>query len=58
MPCAAKKLNTYALGRASADQGALTEIVQKWTAGTPTLRNLIKETVSHVTFTQRHPEAP
>lgn len=58
LPCAAKKLNTYALGRASADQGALTEIVQKWTAGTPTLRNLIKETVSHVTFTQRHPEAP
>jgi len=34
------------------------EIVANWTAGTPTLRNLIKETVTHVTFTQRRSDAP
>jgi hypothetical protein len=58
LSCAATKLNTYALGRAIADQGSLTEIVRKWTAGTPTLRNLIKATVTHDTFTKRRADAP
>jgi hypothetical protein len=53
LSCAATKLNTYALGRANSDARSIAEIVTKWTAGTPTLRNLIKETVTHVTFTQR-----
>jgi hypothetical protein len=53
LSCAATKLGTYALGRTIGDPRAITEIVAKWTAGTPTLRNLIKETVTHVTFTQR-----
>ncbi|MEO6603652.1 MAG: DUF1592 domain-containing protein [Polyangiaceae bacterium] len=53
LSCAATKLNTYALGRAVGDVQSIAQIVAKWTAGTPTLRNLIKETVTHVTFTQR-----
>ena len=58
LSCAATKLNTYALGRAVSDRRSLVEIVANWTAGTPTLRNLIKETVTHVTFTQRRSDAP
>jgi len=56
LSCAATKLNTYALGRAIGDAQAIAQIVSKWTAGTPSLRNLIKETVTHVTFTQRRAE--
>ena len=58
LPCAANKLNTFALGRTVMDAATIAQIVQRWTASTPTLRNLIKETVTHATFTSRRPEAP
>jgi hypothetical protein len=55
LPCAATKFGTYALGAMS----SLTnrdQIVARWTAGTPTLRNLIKEVVTHESFTSRKAE--
>ncbi|HEY8947236.1 MAG TPA: DUF1592 domain-containing protein, partial [Polyangiaceae bacterium] len=58
LSCAATKLNTFSLGRTVTDPAAVAEIVQKWTASAPTLRNLIKETVTHVTFTSRRAVAP
>ncbi len=48
--CAANKFNTYALGRADIDLNYLAQIVSNWTAGEPTLRNLIKESVVSDTF--------
>lgn len=57
LPCAADKLGTYALGAIPA--GANQEqIVARWTAGTPTLRNLLKEIVTHDSFTSTIAEAP
>lgn len=55
LACAAQKFGTYALGQtmpgANRDQ-----IVGRWTAGTPTLKDLIKETVRHQAFTMRKAE--
>jgi hypothetical protein len=57
LSCAASKFGTYALGMvfpvANRDQ-----IVARWTAGSPTLRNLIKETVTHDSFRSRRAESP
>jgi hypothetical protein len=57
LSCAANKFGTYALGlvfpAVNRDQ-----IVARWTAGSPTLRNLIKETVTHASFTSRRAESP
>lgn len=57
LSCAASKFGTYALGlvlpSANRDQ-----IVARWTAGTPTLRNLMKETITHDAFRSRRAESP
>jgi hypothetical protein len=58
MSCVAEKLNTYALGRTVTDEGYFGEILQGWLAGPTTLRNLIKETVTHPTFTSRRANLP
>ncbi|RYZ01425.1 MAG: DUF1592 domain-containing protein [Myxococcales bacterium] len=55
LPCAASKLGTYALG-ATATEANRDQIVARWTAGNPTLRNLIKEIVTHESFTSRKAE--
>jgi hypothetical protein len=57
LPCAATKLGTYALG-AVLSEGNRDQIVARWTAGAPTLRNLIKETVTHDAFRSRRAESP
>lgn len=57
LPCAASKLGTYALG-AVASEINKQQIVARWLAGAPTLRNLIKATVTHDSFTSRKAEAP
>jgi hypothetical protein len=55
LPCAAQKFGTYALGMtmpaANRDQ-----IAARWTSGTPTLKDLIKATVRHQSFTMRKAE--
>jgi Protein of unknown function (DUF1592)/Protein of unknown function (DUF1588)/Protein of unknown function (DUF1587)/Protein of unknown function (DUF1595)/Protein of unknown function (DUF1585) len=55
LPCAATKLGTYALGAHLSDTDR-DQIVARWTAGTPTLRNLILEIVTHEAFTSRRAE--
>ena len=55
MPCAAAKLSTYALGATASDVNR-DQIVARWTAGNPTLRSLIKEVVTHESFTSRKAE--
>jgi hypothetical protein len=57
LPCAATKFETYALGAVSTDINR-DQIVARWLAGSPTLRSLIKETVTHESFTSRRAEAP
>jgi hypothetical protein len=57
MSCAATKFGTYALGLVFPDANR-DQIVARWTAGTPTLRNLIKETVTHEAFGSRRAESP
>lgn len=57
LPCAATKLETYALGVLSSDINR-DQIVARWLTGSPTLRSLIKETVTHESFTSRRAEAP
>jgi hypothetical protein len=56
MHCAATKFGTYALGASSDDQNS-EQIVARWTSGTPTLRNLIKEVIAHDSFKFRRPES-
>ncbi|MDF3069006.1 MAG: hypothetical protein K0R38_4607 [Polyangiaceae bacterium] len=56
LPCAANKLGTYALG-AHASVGSVEQIVARWTAGAPTLRRLLKEVVTHESFTSRKAES-
>jgi len=53
--CAAQKFGTYAMGltMASANRD---QIVANWTAATPTLKDLIKQTVHHQAFTMRKAE--
>lgn len=53
MKCAVDKFNTFALGRTETDSAYLKDIVARWTAETPTLRNLIKTTLTSNTFTMR-----
>jgi len=55
MPCAATKLGTYALGVVSSDINR-DQIVERWLTGSPTLRNLIKQVVTHESFTSRKAE--
>jgi hypothetical protein len=55
MPCAATKVATYALGAVSSQVNE-EQIVARWVSGTPTLRSLIKETVTHDSFTSRKAE--
>lgn len=55
MPCAATKVQTYALGVVSSNTNR-DQIVARWLAGSPTLRNLLKETVTHESFTFRKAE--
>lgn len=57
LPCAASKFGTYALGL-TMDLANRDQIVARWTAGTPTLKNLLKETVRHDMFRMRRAEAP
>jgi hypothetical protein len=55
LACAVSKFGTYSMGlsmpRANRDQ-----IVARWTASVPTLRNLLKETVQHDMFRMRKAE--
>ncbi len=57
LPCAVSKFGTYAMGltleRTNRDQ-----IVAAWTAGTPTLKALLTNTLSHEMFRMRRAEAP
>jgi hypothetical protein len=55
MPCAATKVATYALGAVSSQVNE-EQIVARWLSGTPTLRSLIKQTVTHGSFTSRKAE--
>jgi hypothetical protein len=57
MPCAAAKFGTYAMG-VTLDMANRDQIVARWVAGTPTLKNLLKETVRHDMFRMRKAEAP
>ncbi len=53
--CPADKFGTYAMGL-SMDTTNLNQIVASWTAGEPTLRNLLKQTVRHAMFRMRKAE--
>jgi hypothetical protein len=53
VPCAAKKFNAYALGRASSDPIFIESIVADWTARGLTLPNLIKASVLSENFQER-----
>lgn len=55
MPCAATKVATYALGAVSSKVNE-EQIVARWVSDTPTLRSLIKATVTHESFTSRKAE--
>jgi hypothetical protein len=55
MACAAHKFGTYAMGL-SMEQANRDQVVAAWTAGTPTLTNLLKETVRHQMFRMRRAE--
>jgi hypothetical protein len=57
LPCAASKFGTYAVGL-TLDNANRDQIVARWTAGTPTLKALLKETLSHDMFRMRRAEAP
>jgi hypothetical protein len=57
LPCAATKFATYALGATSSSVNQ-EQIVARWLSGTPTLRSLIKQTVTHESFTSRKAESP
>ena len=57
LSCAASKFGTYALGAVLPGANRV-QIAARWTAGQTTLRNLIKETVSHEGFRFRKAEAP
>jgi hypothetical protein len=54
--CVAEKMFTYALGRevTPTDRPYIAEIDKAWTAGTPSLPNLIKNLVLADTFRKRH----
>ncbi len=56
VPCVARKLNTYAMGRTITDETYLKQIVDAWQADELTLRNLIKQTVLNDTFRLRRAE--
>jgi hypothetical protein len=53
VPCAAKKFNAYALGRASSDSVLLDSIVADWSARGLTLSNLMKASVLSDNFQKR-----
>ncbi|HEX2659203.1 MAG TPA: DUF1592 domain-containing protein [Polyangia bacterium] len=53
--CAAQKFGTYAMGLTMATANR-DQVVASWTAGTPTLKDLIKKTVRHQAFTMRKAE--
>jgi hypothetical protein len=56
MACAATKFGTYALGEVFAEANR-DQVVSQWTAGAPTLRNLIRGVVSHEAFRSRKAES-
>jgi hypothetical protein len=53
--CPVDKFGTYAMGL-SISHTNLIQIVARWTASDPTLRNLLKETVRHEMFRMRKAE--
>ena len=55
MTCAARKFGTYAMGLGM-DNANRDQVTARWTAGAPTLKNLIKETVRHEMFRMRKAE--
>ena len=55
LSCAAQKFGTYALGLPMSGTNR-DQIVGRWTSGTPTLKDLIKETIRHQAFTMRKAE--
>jgi hypothetical protein len=55
LSCAAQKFGTYAMGLTMATANR-DQIVAQWTTATPTLKNLIKETIRHQAFTMRKAE--
>jgi hypothetical protein len=57
LSCAATKFGTYALGLVIPDVDRA-QIVARWTTGTPSLRSLIKGTVTHDAFRSRRAESP
>ena len=57
LACAAHKFGTYSMGLAMADENR-DQIVARWIRSTPTLRNLLKETVRHEMFRMRRAEGP
>jgi hypothetical protein len=58
LPCAASKFHTFAIGRAEVDRAYLNDIVTRWTSQSPTLKNMIKATVTSNTFTMRRAVTP
>jgi hypothetical protein len=56
LSCAVNKFGTYALG-AVLPEANRDQVAARWTAGQTTLRNLLKETVSHDGFRFRKAEA-
>jgi hypothetical protein len=58
LKCAARKFHTFALGRAEADGAYLNDTVTRWTSESPTLKNMIKATLTSNTFTMRRAESP
>jgi hypothetical protein len=57
MPCAVEKFGSYALGETFAESNR-DQVVSRWLAGEPTLKNLVKEVVSHEAFRSRKAESP
>jgi hypothetical protein len=57
LSCAVSKFGTYALGLALPGTNR-EQIVSRWTTGVPTLRSLIKATVTHESFRFRRAETP
>lgn len=55
LACAAQKFGTYSMGMSLASANR-DQIVARWTSGTPTLKDLIKQTVRHDMFKMRKAE--
>jgi hypothetical protein len=57
LPCAASKFGTYAMGL-TLENANRDQIVARWSTGTPTLKALLRETLSHEMFRMRRAETP